>query len=130
MKSWIKYLLFIVFLVLTAAASFLFINLSYKGDKTVILLDAGQAYTSFKKIITRPEFKNKVIYVDVWGTSCPPCFEEMKNYTPQLTAHYNDTADIAFLYICIDRQPLPALRWKQKLQLLKPAGYHVLVTAT
>ncbi|HUQ66017.1 MAG TPA: redoxin family protein [Flavitalea sp.] len=77
----------------------------------------------------RPEFKNKIVYVDVWGTSCPSCFEEFKNYTPQLTEHYINSKDIAFLYICIDRHPLPEVRWKGRIEKFKPNGYHILVKA-
>ncbi len=51
----------------------------------------------------------------------------MKDYMPQLASRYKTTKDIAFLYICIDRHPLPEVRWKDKVRMYKPLGYHVLV---
>jgi thiol-disulfide isomerase/thioredoxin len=129
MKRWIKYSLWTILVIVVIATGYIFIQTSYNGNDKIILLNSGQAYTSFQDIINLPEFKNKIVYVDVWGTSCPPCFEELKNYTPQLTKRYKDKKDIVFLYICIDRHPLPEVRWKEKIQTLKPSGYHVLVEA-
>jgi thiol-disulfide isomerase/thioredoxin len=99
--------------------------LGYKGNDAVILLP--DTFSSLAKIKGLPIFKGKVLYIDIWGTSCPSCFHEFKNYTPQLTDRYKNNKDIAFLYICIDRYPLPELRWKEKIELFKPKGVHILV---
>ena len=129
MKKWIKYALVFTSAVIIIAGSYVFVKTSYHGNNKILFLNSGKAYTSFNDIIQRSEFKNKTVYVDIWGTTCPPCFEELKNYTPQLTQHYKNTKDIAFLYICIDRHPFSEVRWKDKVQMLKPPGYHVLVEA-
>lgn len=126
-KRRIKYLFLTFLLIVLLATGYIWKKLSYNGSDSIILLNPGKAFTSFQDIISLDEFKNKIVYVDVWGTSCPPCFEELKNYTPQLTQRYKNKNDIVFLYICIDRHPLPELRWKDKIQMLKPKGYHVLV---
>lgn len=127
MKKRIKISLLVLCALFVSGAGYILIKSSYNGNEQVILLNSGMPYTSFKDILQRPEFKNKVVYVDVWGTSCLPCFDELKNYTPLLTNRYKDKKDIAFLYICIDRHPLPEIRWKSKIQMFKPKGYHVLV---
>lgn len=129
MSAFAKYTILTALLIATAFVVYVLSKTSYSGNDKIIFLHPGSTYTSFNNIIQRPEFKNKVVYVDVWGTNCPSCFEEFKNYTPQLTAHYSQANDIAFLYICIDRHPLPAVRWKEKIQLYKPNGYHILIGA-
>lgn len=127
MKKWIKYFLSAGLIIVMAGGIYVLAKTSYNGNNTIVLLNSGAGYTSFEDVIKRPEFSNKVVYVDVWGTTCPPCFEELKNHTPQLTQRYENAKDIAFLYICIDEHPLPAFRWKDRIQLLTPKGYHVLV---
>jgi len=127
MKKGIKYTLVIFSGCLFIAFAYIKYETGYRGSDKIILLNEGQEYTSIKDIIGQPQFKNKVIYVDIWGTSCPPCFEELKNHTPGLTNRYKDSTDIAFLYICIDVHPFPQMRWKEKIKQLEPLGYHVLV---
>lgn len=112
------------------AAGYVLLKTAYQGNDRVVLLNSGQAYTSLQDIIKQPVFRNKIIYVDVWGTTCPPCFLELKDHTPKLTQRYRQNENIAFLYLCIDRHPLPEVRWKSKIQELQPAGYHALVEAT
>jgi len=129
MKKWIKYSLLGIIVIVLFGAGYVLVKTSYNGSDKIILLNSGSKYISFQNIIQRPEFKNKIVYVDIWGTNCGPCFEELENYTPQLTERYKDAKDIAFLYICLDRHPLPELRWKDKIQMFKPNGYHVLVNA-
>lgn len=127
MEKWIRNLLIVLsIIVIVPVAYFLYKN-SYNGSSKIILLNAGEKFTSVADIIKRPEFKNKIVYVDVWGTSCPPCFNEFKNYTPQLTERYKNERNIAFLYICLDRHPLPETRWKDRIEKFSPKGYHVLV---
>lgn len=127
MKKWIRLSLFVVLALLLAGAGYILITSSYSGDGKIVLLNAGKPYTSFREILQQPAFRNKVVYVDIWGTSCLPCFDELKNHTPQLTGRYKTSRDIAFLYICIDRHPLPEVRWKNKIRQFQPQGYHVLV---
>lgn len=129
MKKWLKYSLLAVLLVAFAAAAYGLFMASYAGNTNVVLLNSGGTYTSLQNIIQRPEFKNKVVYVNVWGTTCGPCLQEFQNHTPQLTKRYENAKDVAFLYLCIDRHPLPELRWKERLRRFKPVGYHVLVEA-
>jgi hypothetical protein len=103
------------------------IDTSYNGDDEIVLLNSGKPYTSLQDILNLPEFKNKIVYVDVWGTYCTPCFNEFEKYTSQLTQRYKSAGDIAFLYICTDSHPMPEMRWKDRIKTYRPKGYHVLV---
>lgn len=116
-----------MFSLLLVTAGYIGSKLFYHGSENIILLNTDRSFTSFADIIKRPEFKNKVIYVDIWGTSCAPCLEELEKYTPELTRRYSHKNDIAFLYLCLDRHPLPEYRWKNLINKFKPAGYHALV---
>ena len=129
MPKWIKYSL--AFLLAAAFGFFLFIKIltQYSGTKDIILLNQKEGYTSLKRILQSPAFRGKTIYVDIWGTSCPPCYEEMSRFAPQLTNLYKDSDDIVFLYFCIDRHPFPETRWKSRLKELQPKGYHILIDA-
>lgn len=126
MKPWIKYTGIVLAILLLINYLWLLRVTSYSGNQDVVFLE-NKTYTSLKDIINRPEFKNKVVYVDIWGTSCPPCFDELQKYSPLLTNHYKRVDDVVFLYICIDRHPMPEVRWKGKVKELTPKGYHVLV---
>jgi hypothetical protein len=127
MKEKIKYLVLAFFTILVVGIGYIVFIKSFNGNTKIVLLNEGKGYTSFDDIIKRPEFKNKIVYVDVWGANCAACFEDFENYTPMLTAHYKNAKDIAFLYICIDRRRLPEIRWKRKIKEFHPDGYHILV---
>jgi thiol-disulfide isomerase/thioredoxin len=47
-------------------------------------------------------YKGKIVYLDIWGTWCGPCKEEM-NYTPELKKKYAGK-DIVFVYLDMDPQ--------------------------
>lgn len=50
-----------------------------------------------------PQFENKVVLVDVWGTWCPPCVESI----PELIALKNsfETEDFEIVGIAFEQQP-------------------------
>ena len=127
MKNWLKYTICTILVIPFMGAGYVLWETSYKGSSRVRLIQGDSTFTSIADIIQKPEFRNKIVYVDVWGTSCPPCFEELQKHSPNLTDRYKLNSEIAFLYLCIDRHPIPLLRWKEKLQILNPEGYHVLV---
>ncbi len=106
MKKWLTYSALTVLLILIIGGAYVLKATSYKGNQQIVIWE-DKPFTSLHDVLQRPEFKNKVVYVDIWGTTCPPCFEELQKYSPLLTSHYKDADDIAFLYICIDRHHCP-----------------------
>jgi thiol-disulfide isomerase/thioredoxin len=46
------------------------------------------------------KYKGKLIFIDIWGTNCPPCLEEFK-YTPELHKYFKDK-DVVFVNLCVN----------------------------
>ncbi|MGN6398436.1 MAG: TlpA family protein disulfide reductase [Mucilaginibacter sp.] len=67
-------------------------------------------------------FKGKVIYLDVWGTWCGPCKEELL-YGPALKQHFKDK-DIVFVYLDMDENDRDA-DWKKFIKLNGITGVHL-----
>ncbi|HRM91061.1 MAG TPA: TlpA family protein disulfide reductase [Thomasclavelia ramosa] len=69
-------------------------NMKFDDNKSLEELTKGSDI--FNHII-KP-FKGKIIYVDVWGTWCGPCRQEMI-YVPALKESLKDK-DIVYIYLC------------------------------
>jgi thiol-disulfide isomerase/thioredoxin len=66
-------------------------------------------------------FKGKVVYLDVWGTWCGPCKEELK-HIPQLRSAFIDK-DVVFLYLDMDEDDREAI-WKEFIKVNGLTGIH------
>lgn len=82
-----------LFLKLLAGASLLAVSyfgwpLFYQGTDRIKLLEPSKPYTSITEILQVDELRGKVIYADMWGTTCGPCLEEFKNHTKPLKRQY------------------------------------------
>ncbi len=71
--------------------------------------------------IIRP-LKGKVIYLDVWGTWCGPCKEELK-HIPELKAKFKEK-DVAYVYLDLDDDNLDA-QWKEFIKVNNMEGLHL-----
>lgn len=67
-------------------------------------------------------FKGKTIYLDVWGTWCGPCKEEL-TYVPALKTRFKDK-DVVFIYLDLDDEHLDAA-WRQFIKLNNMSGVHL-----
>lgn len=76
----------------------------------------------FKRAITN--LKGKVIYVDLWGTWCPACRDEMK-YTHTIKNRYANKA-VAFVYIAVEHTTNPEKNWRETVRFFNLPGTHVL----
>ena len=65
----------------------------------------------------------KVIYVDVWGTTCGPCFREFP-YSRDLHSKINHDK-VQFVYLCISTKDEEY--WKQKILEYDLGGQHFLL---
>jgi thiol-disulfide isomerase/thioredoxin len=68
-----------------------------RGNKNIVF-HTGKQLKSFKELTDL--YKGKIIYLDIWGTWCGPCREEMR-YVPVLKRKYAGK-DIVFVYLDMD----------------------------
>lgn len=69
-------------------------------------------------------FKGKTVFVDMWGTWCGPCREEIDQKSEMLRNYFKGK-DVVFLYISnrdIDR----AEEWKKLIAYYNMEGTHIL----
>lgn len=64
------------------------------------------------KIVKLSDFKGKMVIIDVWGTWCGPCKQEMP-YFHQLVEDLTDSTDIVFMTIAMEGEG--DLAWDQYL---------------
>lgn len=80
-------------------------------------LDAGQPAPAFTltdntgKPVSLADLKGKVVYLDFWGTWCPPCMREMTEFAPALKKQF-EGRDVVFLYISVGDAEA---KWQQTL---------------
>ena len=70
-------------------------------------------------------FKGKTVLIDMWGTWCRPCREELNTHSAALKKHFKNKG-LTFLYVANydnDRE-----KWKQVVALYKLEGNHILAS--
>ncbi|WP_173002953.1 TlpA disulfide reductase family protein [Chitinophaga sp. SYP-B3965] len=70
-------------------------------------------------------YKGKLVYLDIWGTWCGPCKQEMR-YAPQLKEQMKGK-DVVFLYLSNDSD-LADQKWKEYIQVNNITGEHARIT--
>ncbi|MBL7761019.1 MAG: TlpA family protein disulfide reductase [Sediminibacterium sp.] len=78
---------------------------------------------------TMASFRGKILYIDVWETSCKPCignFPYAKQLRKRLKAAQIDTL-IEFVTVCTGDSKI---EWKKKLKEHKPDGVHLYANDT
>jgi thiol-disulfide isomerase/thioredoxin len=58
------------------------------------------------------QFKDKIIYLDLWASWCGPCINTFRTKTPDFEKKLRDNDDIVLMYISIDEKQEP---WKNYL---------------
>ena len=88
------------------------------GQKTIadfeIIEDSTNFYKSIDEIIELIVFKNKVVYVDIWGTRCKPCLREFA-YIKDLKDRFKNEP-VEYLYAC---SPYKMTKDKENIKLWK-----------
>ncbi|QKJ31656.1 TlpA family protein disulfide reductase [Mucilaginibacter mali] len=66
--------------------------------------------------------KGKVVYLDIWGTWCPACKDDLK-YVPKLKARFKDK-NVVFVYLDMDDDVKDA-QWKTFIKVNGLTGIHL-----
>lgn len=67
-------------------------------------------------------FKGKVVYLDIWGTWCGPCKDEL-TYVPELKAHFKGK-DVVYIYLDMDEDDKDAT-WREFIKVNNMEGLHL-----
>jgi thiol-disulfide isomerase/thioredoxin len=71
------------------------------------------------EIVKLADFKDKVLFVNVWASWCPPCVAEM----PTIETLYEEVSDeegIKFLLISLDEKPQKAIDFMERKEFPMP----------
>jgi thiol-disulfide isomerase/thioredoxin len=99
------------------------IELFNKQNESLANIDVFKGYEKVSSIYEVVNaFKGKVIYLDVWGTWCGPCKQELP-YGPALKQHFKDK-DIVFVYLDMDEDNRDA-DWKKFIRMNGVTGVHL-----
>ena len=74
------------------------------------------------KSVSLVDYKDKIIYLDLWASWCGPCINTFRTKTPFFEKKLEGNPDIVLMYISIDEQPEP---WKNYLSKNKMGGVHL-----
>lgn len=67
-------------------------------------------------------FAGKVVYIDVWATTCGPCIQSFA-HVEAMRKQLPDSDDIVFLYLSVDRDERHE-KWNQMIYYYHLEGYH------
>jgi thiol-disulfide isomerase/thioredoxin len=92
------------------------------NSKTIFVADNGTKLNTFRDVLALT--KGKVALVDMWGTWCGPCREEIEKNAKQLRTHFKGK-NITFLYIA-NRDNGKEKEWKKQIAYFQIEGVHIL----
>ncbi len=90
------------------------------ANKEIVVADGYEKMTSIYQAISK--LKGKVVYLDIWGTWCGPCKDELR-YNPALKQQFKGK-DVAFVYLDMD-EDVKDVQWKEFIKLNGITGLHI-----
>jgi len=92
------------------------------NSKSIFVADNGTKLNTFKDVLAL--MKGKTVFIDMWGTWCGPCREEMQKNAEQLRAYFTGK-NITFLYIA-NHDIGKEKEWKKLIAFFQIEGLHIL----
>lgn len=100
---------------------------TFSGNDRIKIIENYESISSLNDIINNPDFKNKVLYVDLWGVYCTPCIAEFE-YMPALKEKYKNE-DVAFIYLSAPYNRFDdTQKWKSGIKKYNLEGYNALMS--
>ncbi|WP_428330574.1 TlpA family protein disulfide reductase [Mucilaginibacter sp.] len=90
------------------------------ANKEIIVVDGYDKMNSIYQAIGK--LKGKVVYLDIWGTWCGPCKEELR-YNPELKQKFKGK-DVAFVYLDMD-DDMKDGQWRDFIKVNGMTGLHI-----
>lgn len=72
--------------------------------------------------VSLADYKDKIIYLDLWASWCGPCINTFKTKTPAFAEKLKDRQNVVLMYISIDEKPEA---WKNYLSKNPMGGVHL-----
>lgn len=95
---------------------------AFKGKGSISFVDGEHG--SLESILNQPQFADKIVYIDLWYSSCSPCLEdfgELPKLKPELEQYR-----IEYLYLARETShPNSYQRWKSAIKKYNLKGWHV-----
>lgn len=91
-----------------------------KSNQAIQIVEGYEKVNSIYEVIGK--YKGKVVYLDVWGTWCPPCRDELK-FGPQLKHHF-EGKDVVYVYLDMDDDAKDA-HWRDFIKVNNISGIHL-----
>lgn len=126
MKKILKIILVILFIGVSIYGIKFLYDLSFSGTQEIKIIENYNDISSINELINQPEFKHKILYIDLWGVYCKPCIYQFQ-FMPEIKNKFKGK-DIAYIYLAtpyghINDEQL----WKSKMKKYKLEGHHVLM---
>ncbi|MBC7848214.1 MAG: hypothetical protein H7Y31_00690 [Chitinophagaceae bacterium] len=97
---------------------------SKKTDSSkIFLIEDTSVVGSLEELLLLPQLRNKVVYVDLWGTRCAPCIQEFAQI-PALKQRYINKP-VAFLYLKSPYGFDDSREWKEMVYRYNLEGVNV-----
>jgi thiol-disulfide isomerase/thioredoxin len=115
----------------TLLAILIFVSLdsnSQKDQQIISLYEDTTQFSTIEEVLKLPELKDKVVYIDIWGTRCAPCITEFKNLGALKERYKNKP--VAFLYLKSPYNFDDSQDWKKMIQQYKLEGTNVAMSIT
>ena len=123
--TWFKYAFGIGVLAFLIFTIKYYYDTSYSGDTNTHFLEGD--YSSLDDILTDDPFRDKILYVDFWFSTCGFCRKEFR-HLPDVREYVRDEDQVVFLYISHQtRHPNTRQLWKNAIQELGLDGYHYMM---
>ncbi|SMD42018.1 Thioredoxin-like [Aquiflexum balticum DSM 16537] len=72
--------------------------------------------------VSLTDFKDKIIYLDLWASWCGPCINTFRTKTPEFESKLREKEDVVLMYISIDEKEEP---WRNYLSKNPMRGVHL-----
>jgi thiol-disulfide isomerase/thioredoxin len=73
-------------------------------------------------MVSLKDFKDKIIYLDLWASWCGPCINTFRTKTPDFEKQLRPFEDVVLMYVSIDEKQDP---WKNYLSKNEMRGIHL-----
>lgn len=98
------------------------ISMAQKNSAITLYEDTTQ-FSSLEQILALPEFRDKVVFIDMWGTRCGPCIQEFA-FASSLKEYFNNKP-VMFLYLKSPYTFDDSKEWKDMINKYDLKGVHV-----